>query len=400
MTSLMKPRSGYSGFARNQVSKHTHKSGHGGQGGQGGQRNAAPVGKWDYLILTEDPIWVSLCPSQKWKYERYDRDQQQVVEEETEYFYYEEHYVAATRKKFSCSAGAHMDQECFGCSERARFYEARRKIQDETGTIPEGMKNAPISKLGRFVLSVTVLEELGDFPKKDKTTGLPVKSKRGTAIFTQIPMRFAKRLRPNETPKAKYFGKKYHYTFGPDYLDALAAEHAVLETKCANCTEDLTAIMALCPECGQAHDTEWDVLPAEELIEDKKLERECTHCGHVGTSVYEYHCACGSPAEGGLFAFELQISATAEDNRIPKIHRVRARQDYSHIQGAEDLIFVPLDLPAIFAPEPLQYQARNLDERRRQQATNDAHIKQRRGEEKENLGAGGDSEEPVDFYNY
>lgn len=399
MSSLMKPRSGYSGgFARNQVSKHTHKGGPGGRGGNGA-RNPAPVGKWDYLVLTEDPIWVSFCPSQKWTYQRYDRDQQQVLEETTEYYYYEEHYVAATKSKFVCSSGAHLDQPCFGCSERTRFFDYKRKVQDETGTVPENLKSAPIGKYGRFALSVTILEELGEFPKL-YADGKPVTSRRGAQIFTAIPLRIAKRTRKNETPKAKYFGKRYHYTFGPDYLDALAAENQLLETKCGNCAEDLTAIMALCPECGTPHDTDWEALPAEELIEDKKLERQCANpeCGHVGYAVYEYVCSCGKPSEGDLFSFELQISATGEGNRLPKIHRIRPRQDYSKIEGYEQLIFEPLDLPAIFAPEPLQYQAKHLDEKRRQHATNDAHIK-KRADDHQDLGKGeGEEEDPVDFY--
>lgn len=378
-TDFMKRRSHLSGFGKTDINK--NRTPQGGSGGGGGSFGAVVVGRYDSWYPTSSPVWVSLCPSQAWDYELYNKENREVEKAHTAYFAFEQHTVGATKRRFQCSAGAHLDSKCYGCSERAKHYKRVREIEDATGSIPTDMQWAPVSKMRQFALSMTILEEMGEFPKLDRKTGEPVMSRRGKAITEFIPMRNAARMGRKAPPRAKVFGKRYHWNFGTKALASLGAENSILETKCATCANDLVATMAFCqnPDCGDVHPVWMENYPSgmtsELLLEDKDAPYDCPSCGHTGELGYVYDCTCGNPVPGDLFKFELYLGSVSAEDHSPKVFKVRPRQDYSKIEGHNTLINEPLELDKIYAPDKLPDQVGLFDASRKKLLTDDAHLR-------------------------
>lgn len=296
MTSMFKPRGGFGGFSREQAAKHK-SAGHG-----GGQNRSQIAGLYDDYYPTMDKVWVSLCPTQVWDSLIYNREKQEVEPIRAEYFAHVVHRVGATGRKFVCSSTAYKNQPCYGCSERERFFVKRREIQTETGTIPKSMENAPISAMQQFAISLTMVEEVGEYAKLDKVTGQPIMTKKQKPIFQWRPTRWKKGTK--EVPRAKAPGRRFHWSFGSDHLSALTAEMDKLSTRCAACAGRLTALYGTC--AGQTHDgTSFDTegnpiltdcetmlitdpVSPEEMAETVAQNFECYACGNEGKLDFVY----------------------------------------------------------------------------------------------------------------
>lgn len=398
MTDFMKRRSHLAGFSKTDINKNKATQGGGGGGSGGG---GIVVGRYDSWYPTTSAVWVSLCPTQAWDYELYNKETREVEKQHTMYFGFEQHTVGATKRRFQCSAGAHLNGKCYGCSERAKHYKRVREIEEATGSIPTELQWAPVSKMRQFALSLTILEELGEYHKLDKH-GQPVNTRKGKPIYEYIPLRNAAKLGRKAPPRAKIFGKRYHWSFGTKALTALGAENSILETKCASCANDLVATMAFCQGCGEVHPTWMENYPggmtSEVLLEDKDAPYDCPSCGHTDVLSYVYDCTCGNPVPGDLFKFELYLGSVSADDHSPKIFKVRPRQDYSKIDGHNALINEPLELDKIYAPDKLADQVNLFDPSRKKLLTDDAHLRPDDGPQ-ESFGAPGDGDdgETMDF---
>ena len=389
-----KPRNGYSGFTREQAARHKSSGGGGGFGGSGGQRT---VGLYDSYYPKMPRLWISLCPTQRWVSEFYDKQAKEVVTLEAEYLAYVMH--KAKHNRFVCSSTAHQNKPCYGCSERRRFYVKRDEVRAELGHTPDEYKNAPLMSLQQFSLSLTILEEMGEFPKVAERNGVNeiVKSRKDAIIYDWVPTRLMKGVKvggKDVEPRAKSFGHRFHWSFGPDHLTALIAENEVLSTHCANCASPLSALYGQCRSQlhdGESFDAEGnpiledcghivldEPIPHDALFEVSQAMHDCANCGETDKLDYGYCCDnCGLETRpGSIFDFELQIGATGPEDHTPKVYGFRPRQDYSKISGYEELIYKPLDLKEIHAPEKLQWQLNRLPEHRRKLASPDAHIRQ------------------------
>lgn len=390
-----------SGFGKNDISRNKAPT------DGSGTRTFAPIvtGKYDSWYPTEHAVWVSLCPTQNWTYEIYNKESRVVETQSTMYFAFEQHTVGATKRRFECSSGAHLTGKCYGCSERTRHYDKVREIEDATGSVPSELKNAPVSKMRQFALSVSLIEELGEFPKLDKQ-GQPVLTKKGKPIMTFLPMRLAAKLGRKAAPRAKVPGRRFHWSFGTKALEALGAENSRLETYCASCAHELYAVSAYCRACEMTNPV-WsenypDGMPSELLLDDKNTPYTCPFCDHEDTLEYNYSCTnekCKSPAPGNLFAFELFLGSVSDTDHAPKIYKIRPRSDWSKIEGGEALINEPLELDKIYAPTPLTEQIKLFDPRRQKLLVDDAHLRSRDGGTQETFGGGEDGESggPIDF---
>ncbi len=409
MTSLMKPRSGYSGFNRDQLAKHSRPQ-------QGERGTFVPItGKFDNWYPEEHPTWVSICPNQQWTYEFYNKSEREVVTLTTEYLQVKEHYVGFNKRRFNCSAGAHKDKECYGCSERKAFYNRRDEMQN-SGIPIDDSEMPPISEYSKYALSITLLEMVGEYTKLDAATGQPKKSGKGKTYTHFMAARVGTRLKLK--PKATFFGKRFHWSFSHEQLTALAAINDQLSTHCANCAEGLTAVLACCSQCAEPLE-EWmyanvpknelgqnltdengndqdPFVAHEHLLEDKAVAYTCGACGFKGIDdedkvvppLYTYICPCSDPVEGNLLSFELHLGSVklSGNKNVPTLAGFRVRQARPQLEGAEELIFVPLDLAAIYAPDKLSEQLKLINPNRRTLATPNAHLEEH--EQQESHGEG------------
>lgn len=401
-----RPRNGYGGFSREQAARHKSSN-----GGGGGPRT---VGLYDSYYPKMQRHWISLCPTQVWASEFYDRQAKEVVQLQAEYLAYMMHRTKTVR--FICSSTAHKNKPCYGCSERERFFRRRNELKEELGYVPPEFENAPLMAMQQFAISLTILEEMGEYPKLD-AQGEPVKSKRGQVIHDWVTTHSMRTVRLGGKPiqpRAKSFGHRFHWSFGPDHLGALIAENEMLSSYCAHCAGPLTATFGQCR--SQTHDGESfdpegnpiledcgtilvdEPVPHDRLHEVMQEMYDCPTCGETDKLDFGWSCEnCGIETKpGSIFDFELQIGATGEGDHTPKVYNFRPRQDYSHIEGYQELIFTPLDLKAICAPEKLEWQLNKLPRDRQKTATPDAHIEESDGSEGEDLGSGEDSA-PIEY---
>lgn len=386
------------GFSQRNHSRHRPDTNNG-----GGGRFKDIEGMFDHFHPTEAYVWVSLCPTQSYTYLWYDRATKEIQEYTTEYFRFLEHFVGANKNRFNCSSGPYMMEPCYGCSERTAFYQWKDEQRAVTGTDTKEMP--PIGRSERNVLSITVVDPVFELQKLDDE-GKPRKRKNGSSITTFMPRGHYMQL-----PKEKKLPKigerpmhRFHWMFGPDALDALIGAQTMLECYCANCAKGLGASAAYCPACGDVNDAWFEMHPeglhSGEMEEDRAITWDCPKCGHSGFDdngiatplIYDLTCdteGC-TPEAGNLFAFELQLGAIMlDEQKVPHVKALRPRGDYSNVEGAEEMLFKPLDIAEIFAPTKLTEQVKKLPENRKKLAKDNLHIDANKNKgETESLGKG------------
>lgn len=340
-----------------------------------------PNGLFDRLTLGDKPIWLRLSPDQVYAQLLYSRDTKQVIETgkpeangdilypARPWFEYVTHFVPATKSSFTCSAGADRSQPCRGCAVRAADYDRIRAREEATGVKDaQAREKISVQSSTRYGMAVTVLETILDLPLMDKNNK-PRKSKDGRDLMRSVPAPLSG-YSPIQMQKMQGpFGKNYHWNFGPMHLSQLGSIDMDLWNYCASCAEPLSAQRFCCAQCGECVYDAGSPVREADLRAMREQAMRCTHCRHEGPVVPVVECACGNPMEGNLLTFDLRIrlEKDATDPKKSIIHLVDHRvPDYASMYPAEaannvyEMVYGPLDIPEIYAPENLDSQARRL----------------------------------------
>lgn len=333
------------------------------QAAQRGGGNFKPVeGQYaSFYPRKEKALWFALCPTQSWTWEIYDREAGEVVKRDDQLFYaYVSHRVASNSRSFQCSAGAHKDKPCWGCSVRNNFYEQKRLKEEATGVDMKG--EAPINAMVQYGIAGVLLENIAKVQAVDGN-GKPRMSKGGQPIIKEVPtpllpIEEAKRLK---AAGATTFGQSVHYSTGITHFNAITGFDDELKNHCANCGDMLTAVEMVCGECGttQSFTDENDevvTLQGQSMAEARKADLSCSECGYHGEMTPVIQCACDNPTEGKLLDFAIRLISRKVGEKQTVLEYVDAKpvkffvEKHPHIA---EMLANPLKLNEIFAPTPL-----------------------------------------------
>ena len=236
----------------------------------------------------------------------------------------------------------------------------------------------------RYGMAVTVLETIFELPLMDKNNK-PRKSKDGRDLMRSVPAPLSG-YSPVQIQKMQgAFGKNYHWNFGPMHLSQLGSIDMDLWNYCATCAEPLSAQHFSCGSCGNVVYDAGAPLQEADLRAMREQAMRCPHCGHEGLVQPVISCTCGEPVEGNLLTFDLRIrlERDATDDKKSVLHLVDHRvPDYSKLYSADvanavyELVYAPLDIAEIYAPESLDNQARRLTDDMRA-VPPDHHLKKK-----------------------
>lgn len=328
-----------------------------------GQRRGPVAGQFNSWYPRENIAqWIAICPMQSWDYEAYDRETRQVLKFMAQYWFgYEEHRVAINKRRFTCSAGANKDKPCWGHGVINSHW-ARVRIQEEETGVKSDKKPA-ISTMQQFAMSIVVLENIAKVPVKNKD-GTPRLSKTGKPIVNDVPLCLLEKAEADALKKkgVTTFGLSAHWSNGVTGLKELQAFDRELQNKCSNCAGDLKALVMACPEClleVQVAEDPNEPLGGEDLLQAREAEYEC-ECGFKGCLLPALLCStCESPESGKLvdFALRVRTEKVSDTSRVLKLVEVKPLLHFvTKYPALEDMLMKPLDIPAIFAPEPLASQ--------------------------------------------
>lgn len=329
----------------------------------GGQQRRGPItGAYNRFQPQEKTaLWFAMCPTQTWEFDMYNRETREVEHLADQFYYsYVSHYVARTKRFMQCSAQADRSKPCWGCGVRNAFYDYIRDVEDKTGVKPAGMP--PISAGVKFSIAGVMLEHIAKVPAVG-ADGKARMNRDGKPILNDTPVctldrKYADKLKAQG---AVTFGLPVHWSIGRFNLDELVALDEELSNRCANCAEHLMAFNAGCPECGDQFQISEDAdtaLQGQDLAEARLQEFNCT-CGYHGPFVPVLLCECGAPAEGHLvdFALRIKMEKVGDNNKQIKLVEVKPLHAFvAKYPAIEAMLQTPLDLPAIFAPTPLEFQ--------------------------------------------
>lgn len=340
-------------------------------------------GKFDRLVLGEKPIWVRLAPEQMYHQEIYDRESKSVIEVDRPWFEHNTHFVPSRKRSMICSSGAHRDQPCRGCAIRSIFFdnlkeqEAATQVRNE-----EKRKSPPVQTSTRYGMAVTCLEKIFHLAATDNK-GKTKTNRQGQPIMNYIPAPLSglPLLKQKEMPGE--IGHNFHWSFGSFALAQLGDIDATLMNHCANCASDLMATQFTCPECSHVVYEDGAGVVGSDLRSVRETDMKCPNCQYEGPLSPILSCTgCENPAEGNILSFDLQLRLIPVDDKKSDVKMEKFRlPDYVSLfpQDAEritELVYNPLDIPAIFGPESVDTQKFSLPEDLQQMGV-DAHLKEK-----------------------
>lgn len=327
-----------------------------------------PDGLFDRLQLGDKPIWLRIAPEQLYQQEIYDRDQKAVVEVVRPWFESTSHFVPSRKRSFNCSTGAHRNQPCRGCAIRADFYDRLREQEKATEVRDqEKRKNPPIQASTRYAMGVTVLEKIFHLAVTDKN-GKVRKNKNGQDIMNWVPAPLSGLPLIKQKGMDGQFAHNFHWGFGTHHLAQLGDMDATLWNYCANCASELMAVGFYCTECEALVYSDENGVTEADLRSVRETEMKCPNCAHEGFTVPELTCTgCDTPEEGSILVFDLQIRAVPIDDKKTNLSMEKFRMpDYIGLFDADtaervtELVYNPLDIAAIYAPDSVDRQAFSL----------------------------------------
>lgn len=376
------------------------------------QRGQRVEGKFDRLILTTKPIWVRFSPEQLYEQMLYNKEEKKVIQTGTEewparpWYEYKTHFVVATERPHTCSSGPYRGEPCRGCSIRANFFEQQRQqradIKEKTGIDSKEKKEPPVQESVRYGMAVTCLEKIFEMPVIGKG-GKVRTNKDGKELINFVPA-------PNSgfDPKkiketSGELGHNFHWSFGPVHLGNLSSIDQTLWNSCASCASALMATQFSCAECGGIAYEDETGITGTDLRSLRETVLKCPHCAHEGFGIPVLLCTgCENPVEGSILAFDLRLrldypdptdkkksTVVLEEFRLPEYEKLFPK-DAARIF---EMLYSPLDIPGIFAPEDLASQASAYPEDLKKVAPN-LHIELKKRQTSKPYGKDG-AEEPA-----
>ncbi len=336
-------------------------------------------GKYERLILTEKPIWLRLSPEQSYAQQLYDKNLKKVIETgladaegnvewpARPWFEYKSHFVVVTERPHTCSSGPFRDAACRGCANRSYFYDMQRSQEKKTQVRDEkARKHPPVQESVRYAMGVTCLEKIFEMDVLDKK-GKPRTNKAGEPItnFVPAPNTGWNPQKIRETDGV--FGHNFHWPFGPVHLGNLSSIDTTLWNSCASCANALMATQFGCPNCeGIMYEDETGITGTD-LRTMRETVLKCPHCAFEGCGQPVLLCTgCDNAVEGSILAFDLRLRLDYPDPTDDKKSTVVLEEfrlpDYEKLfpKDAErifEMLYSPLDVVKIFAPEDIGSQA-------------------------------------------
>ncbi len=329
-----------------------------------------PDGLFDRLKLGEKPIWLRISPEQLYTQEIYDRQEKKVVEVTNPWFEHVTHFVPSRERSMICSAGAHRDQPCRGCSIRTDFYNRIRAQEQATQVKDEKKrKSPPVQAATRYGMAVTVIEKIFSLPQMGKG-GKPKTNRDGQTIMTNVPAPLSGLPLLKQKEMEGTFGYNFHWGFGTQHLAQLADIDQSLWNICGNCANDLMATEFHCVECQAVVYSDENGVVGSDLRAVRENGMKCGNCGFEGFTQPLISCTgCTDAKEGSLLSFDLQIRLVPVDEKNTDIKMEKYRvPDYVGMfdgptaERITELVYCPLDIPAICAPDSVDRQAFALPE--------------------------------------
>lgn len=346
-----------------------------------------PEGLYDRLKLGVKPIWLRISPDQIYSQRLYDKSLKAVIEtghaNEDGIVEYParpwleivQHFVPSRKRGFTCSSGAARDQPCRGCANREHYYDHVREREKALGGMRDdaARKAAPIQASTRYAMGVTVLEKILEMPLTDNK-GKPRKNKEGKDLMTKTPAPLSGYSPQQQDRMPGEFGMNYHFGFGPVHLSHLSNLDTDLYNYCANCAQELVAQDFHCASCEAVVYSAKTALSRSDLRGMRETVMQCSHCRHEGLTIPAIACSgCESPEEGSVLAFDLRLRIEpdpADDKKSTLICEGHRVPDYATlfadnpevVNRIYELVYHPLDVAAIFAPDSLDAQAWALPE--------------------------------------
>lgn len=329
-----------------------------------------PDGMFDRLVLGEKPIWVRFAPEQSYHQEVYDRESKSVIEVDRPWFEHGTHFVPSRKRSMICSSGPRRDQPCRGCAIRAQFYDVLREQEKSTQVRnEEKRKSPPVQAAVRYGMAATCLEKIFHLAATD-AKGKVKTNKQGQPIMNYIPAPLSGLPLLQQKSTDGTIGHNFHWSFGSFHLAQLADIDQTLWNHCANCANDLMATQFTCTECNAVVYGDTNGVVGSDLRSVRETNMKCPVCQHEGPTSPILSCTgCETPAEGNLLAFDLQLRVVPIDDKKSDVKMEKFRlPDYVSLFSSADaeriteLVYSPLDIPGIFAPESVDVQAWALSE--------------------------------------
>lgn len=337
-----------------------------------GQRFKKVAGTFDRLKLGDKPIWVRFSPDQLYAQRLYDRETKNIIETGNaenparQWFEYVSHFVPAKNRPMTCSSGADRQTPCRGCAVRARFYDNIKMREDQTSVKDEeARKNPPVQSSTRYAMAVTVLEKIFEVQVTGKG-GAVRKNKDGVVITQNTPAPLSGMTPMKQKETAGEFGRNYHWSFGSMHLSQLASIDADLANSCACCGSHLVATQFTCRGCEGVVYEDPDGIAGADLRSMRETAMKCPHCTEEGFLAPLLSCTgCSTPEEGSIMAFDLRLKLEKDmtDDKKSVVQLVDFRvPDYEKLfdtgtaQRVFELVYEPLDIVAICAPDSLDSQ--------------------------------------------
>lgn len=317
---------------------------------RGGGRRGPVEGQFERFRTDVKMQWIHVVP-QIYEYPTYDRDEGAVIEVSRPFYEFVQHYYPKRRRFINCSAGPHRDKPCYPDAIIKQWWEEKDRIKEEMKVKPS-YDDKPISRSARFAMAVTGVDTYYEVPAMD-SNGRVKTSKAGNAIKNYVPKSLIKIHRGVEYPSK--FGHNMHWNFGSEHLEQLLAIDDQLMDACANCATSMHTESLQCADCGHVEVEFDELIIGPDLLELRKDTGMCSKCGSSDVVPLIECSGCGEPEEGGLMDFEIRIchEEIGENKVLLKMKDWRLPTDDERIQ---ELVNHPLDIMALYAPEPIKLQ--------------------------------------------
>lgn len=158
----------------------------------------------------------------------------------------------------------------------------------------------------------------------------------------------------------KVFGKKGHWSVGSGHLGDLAGYITEIEKNCSYCGEGMLEVISWeCSECGHpVIDMNETRLSDNEIAEIVLDIQECQKCGNKDYLLRQLECdKCQDPTPLSIFDVDIDVKRQGEGtNSTIQIPRFTACDISDELKD----LCKPYDFKQVFAPDPLDIQARLL----------------------------------------
>lgn len=350
------------------------------EGGSRGGGGSVVEGRFDTLRLhPKRSVWVRFNKV-SWSYEVYDRETEQVVEI-SDAFWIEaiNHYVGSNGKRFWCSATAHRNKPCYGCSARDLHWSWVNKKREEGVELSEQKREAPISASSRVGIPVTICDPcVGAYAIGED--GKPL-GKEGRPYINWTPQQFVKFDKtPFDEGKVKP-GMKAWWNI-PATVFANVQDLVTRATfYCANCPAGSEATPLLfkrykCENCDAKYSYD-EPIRGNDIEDPDTLHGSfrCSSCKHKGPRIPIPSCpSCKHGKAGEIFDFDWKLikKELGENVWTFEVKGMRVKTDDPELKVLEA---APLEVAKIMGPTPLTWQEGMVPEALRTRAGSRRHIK-------------------------